>query len=554
MNITKVDLNPMLEPKPDTESSERFLEFITAGLSPEQRSALLDSQRGASIIEDLSADGYLASGAARTWDMVERGYLSLKSPEALFTNGGLERLRADLDARRAAALDKAPQRAPRPIMSGRFALPGRGVQDTLVDDAAPRPEPIDPRVGQVFGKCLLIEEVGRGATAAVFRAFHNTLKIQVAVKVLLVNRHASREDLDLIRHEAELLAQLDHQNIVRIMDLDEQGGRPYLVLEYVHGITLRQLIAQSGSMRPLHALRVGIQVARGLEYARSRGVIHRDIKPDNILLTREGIAKIADLGIAQVLGRVRGELEDGPLIVGTPAYMAPEQARGEPRIDHRADMFGLGATLFHCMTGEKAFKAATLPELIRQRLNEDAIPAAELNPAIDARTSRLISRLMARDPNERFDSYPKLLRAMRALFPAEARRAGVLKADDAASDSADLASETVGSRAGISGSLSVTSLAELVQFLNFSAKTGLLRVATDVGEATVVLRDGEVWDARFGEASGEDAFLSIIRHREGDFELYELSSEAQHARTVHRRTLPLLMDALRALDEDGGAS
>jgi serine/threonine protein kinase len=267
--------------------------------------------------------------------------------------------------------------------------------------------------GTVLGKCLLTECVGQGGTGSVFRALHLSLNVPVALKVLRLD--TVRNDPALyaqLRSEARLLAQLNHPNIVRVLDFEDSADCPYLVLEYVEGLSLGELISQSGRVRCDRAVRIVSQVASGLAAAWRLGVVHRDVKPGNILLAKDGTAKLADLGLAVVLPR-RGKeqthtaLADG--MAGTIAYMSPEQALSAAAVDQRSDIYALGATFYHALTGGVPFKAKTRLDVMIKHAKEAPAPPHELVPGVDPAASAVVLRMMAKDPNQRYQDYGELL-------------------------------------------------------------------------------------------------------------------------------------------------
>jgi serine/threonine protein kinase len=257
----------------------------------------------------------------------------------------------------------------------------------------------------------------------VFRAFHQSLGIPVAVKVL----RAEEVELDpnlyqQLKSEARLLAQLNHPNVVRVWDFEDHPRHPYLVLDLIEGLSLLELIQQSGRLQLDRAVEIILQAAEGLAAALAIGVIHRDVKPANILLARNGTAKLADFGLAVVRTRELLANDTGPpsalAPAGTPAYMAPEQYFAPETVDHRADIYSLGATFYHALTGRVPFEGRSVREVLLKQSQEQLVPAHELVPGLPHRVTEVLKRMMAKDPEERYQNYTELLAAMTDMHMA----------------------------------------------------------------------------------------------------------------------------------------
>src|SRR5262245_30772754 len=259
------------------------------------------------------------------------------------------------------------------------------------------------------GRYVILAELGRGAMGVVYKARDPHLDRLVAIKT--VRRDLGlppEEDADLRRRvyqEATAAGRLAHPNIVAIHDVIELDGTPYIVMEYVEGQTLADLIAAEGRLPPPRAVRLLIDVCDGLEYAHGHGVIHRDIKPSNILVTDSGMAKLSDFGIARVAG---SHLTRTGALLGTPAYMAPEQLRGRA-LDRRSDIFALGVTLYEALTGAPPFQGEDLAAVLYQVAHGTPAPLSERNPAVPQSLQSVAERALAKDPEGR----PPTARAFR---------------------------------------------------------------------------------------------------------------------------------------------
>jgi len=272
-------------------------------------------------------------------------------------------------------------------------------------------EPVLPAIGSVIDKYRIEELLGTGGFAAVYRATHLLLRIPVALKLLKPKVLKQRPLLaELLCEEARFAAQLNHPNVVRVFDVTHNPKITYIVMEFIDGESLYQGIRRKGRLKPLRAVRLGIDVTQGLKGALDQGLIHRDIKPANILLARSGVAKIVDLGLAQHsddLARNRST-ETGKMIVGTPMYMAPEQASRPEEVDFRADVYSLGATLYHAVTGHPPFEDDD-PMKILAKHHKEAVRAPEqLAPGLPFELSRLLLWMLEKDRAKRPD-YDQLL-------------------------------------------------------------------------------------------------------------------------------------------------
>jgi serine/threonine-protein kinase len=254
----------------------------------------------------------------------------------------------------------------------------------------------------------LVERLGRGGMGSVYKAVQVSMDRFVALKVLKPSLTRDDQHVGRLKREAQLVGRLKHPNIVRGLDFGLSNGFYYFAMEYVEGESVKDAVEKKGPFKEKDALRILKDVALALEHAHGEGIVHRDVKPGNILLSLDGSAKLADYGLA------KGPIEDQQLThsgvtVGTPQYISPEQARGPSAVDIRTDIYSLGATLYHMVTGRPPYDGETLAHLIQQVLYEPYAPPRTLRRNLSPNICFLIEKMMARRPRHRYQSPRELL-------------------------------------------------------------------------------------------------------------------------------------------------
>jgi serine/threonine-protein kinase len=320
---------------------------------------------------------------------------------------------ADVEKSLAALSDPANHagRTATPLVAGAPADPAASRNGDLpVDSHAVRHEATTRETASEgflprrFGDYELLDEIGRGGMGVVYKAVHRTLKRTVALKMILRGELASREELDRFRTEAEAVARLDHPNIVPIYEVGEHNNQPYFGMKFIDGCCL----AQQPSTDPRSAAELMVKVARAVHHAHQRGVLHRDLKPGNILLDKTGEPYVSDFGLARPADGSR-QLTQSGAVVGTPSYMAPEQAEGNKgTVTPATDVYGLGAVLYERLTGQPPFKGETPQDTVQEVLNREPVPPRELNRNIDRDLEAVCLKCLDKNPEKRYASADEL--------------------------------------------------------------------------------------------------------------------------------------------------
>lgn len=268
-------------------------------------------------------------------------------------------------------------------------------------------------------------KLGEGATGAVYRAHQISMDRTVAIKILFPRMKKDEAYIKRFIREARSVAKLNHEHIIKGIDVGEADGEYYFVMEYVDGPTLQDLISRKGKLDPDRVIEIGRQMADALAHARKHDIIHRDVKPENLMINAEGIAKLCDLGLAkQQTDQDSSITQDTGTSMGTPHYMSPEQAKGKADIDFRTDIYALGATLYHAATGEVPFKGDTTLSVMTNTVTEELTPPREVRREVGRGFNIVIKKMMAKDPADRYQDHEKMLEDFEQLtnnaFPKNA--------------------------------------------------------------------------------------------------------------------------------------
>jgi serine/threonine protein kinase len=298
----------------------------------------------------------------------------------------------------------------------------------FADDATIQPNSRQPKaivgdsVGREFGDYQLLSEIARGGMGVVYRARQKSLNRIVALKMILDGQLASDIEIDRFRIEAQAAGNLDHPNIVPVYDHGEQDGRHYFSMALVEGQSLRDKIAD-GPIPEREAAAILLKVASAIDYAHQRRIIHRDIKPDNILLDSTGNPRVTDFGLAKQVD-TKKEITISGQTLGTPSYMSPEQAAGKNTVTELADVYSLGAVLYAMVAGRPPFQGSNLVSVLTQVIEREPDPLRQLEPKISIDLETICLKCLEKDPQERYASAAALVSELELFLneePIEAR-------------------------------------------------------------------------------------------------------------------------------------
>jgi eukaryotic-like serine/threonine-protein kinase len=272
-----------------------------------------------------------------------------------------------------------------------------------------------PQPGDLIADRYELEElVGSGGMSDVFRARDTQLDRRVAIKILHGRYAGDPEYLERFRREARAVARLSHPNIVTVIDRGDDAGQQFIVFEHVDGENLKELVVRSGRLPVRRAIELALAVADGLAFAHQHGLVHRDVKPQNVLLSREGEVKVTDFGIARSLEVERGVTQTGT-VLGTGEYLAPEQASGKP-VSAETDVYSLGVVLWEMLAGEVPFVGENFVAVALRHVNDPVPSVRDFRPDVSSRLATAVEKALAKDPAARFPSMAALAKELRACL------------------------------------------------------------------------------------------------------------------------------------------
>ncbi|WP_169972605.1 serine/threonine-protein kinase [Tautonia rosea] len=277
----------------------------------------------------------------------------------------------------------------------------------------------------------LLEKLGKGSMGIVYKAKQTSVDRVVAVKVLLDVLARNKEFIHRFQREATIAARLNHPNIVNAIDAGEVNGLHYFVMEFVEGTTIKDVIEGGHIYDEPEALRIVLAVAEAMKHAHERGLIHRDIKPENIILTKDGNVKLADLGLARLTADEKQAVAEAGMAIGTPYYISPEQVRGATDVDIRSDIYNLGATLYHMVTGRPPFPGDDPTEVMKKHVDKSITltPPDHLNTRLSSGLGEVVETMMARNRENRYRDPGDVLIDLKALIEGKRPVIAEQKAD-----------------------------------------------------------------------------------------------------------------------------
>lgn len=344
----------------------------------------------------------------------DRLFAHVASITGLLTGGQIEKLFAAVESGEARDVATAASRSG--VLAGDVAaaigilaseLASRRIAENLEPAnivASGKSGPIKERDSQLYPRALgeyrNLKQIARGAMGIIFKGEHKDGRV-VALKVLPTQMVREPQDIERFKREVETITSLVHPNIVRVFDFGQDEDFYYYAMEFLDGRSLRELVQDRGHLSPYHAAEIVRDAARGLAYAHQHGVIHRDVKPSNVMICKDGSVKLVDFGLA--FQKTSDVLTATGISLGTPAYMSPEQIEGgRNEINERSDIYSLGVTLYEAAAGQRPFEGDNQYDVMKRVLFDVPRPAHEANPGIPAQLSQIIAKAMAKHTADRY--------------------------------------------------------------------------------------------------------------------------------------------------------
>jgi serine/threonine-protein kinase len=277
----------------------------------------------------------------------------------------------------------------------------------------------------------IIEKLGKGSMGIVYKGRQIAVDRIVAIKILLDALAQNKEFIKRFDREAKIAAKLSHNNIVNAIDAGEVNGYHYFVMEYVEGGTIKDDLDKNKVYDEKNAIEIVMAVAEALKHAHHRGLIHRDIKPENVILTKDGAVKLADLGLARLTADEKWAMSEAGMAIGTPYYISPEQVRGQVDVDIRADIYSLGATLYHMVTGCVPYGGDTPNEVMRKHVDKNItfVPPDHINTKLSAGLGMVVETMMAKNRENRYRNPDDLILDLKCLLQGESPMIAAQKPD-----------------------------------------------------------------------------------------------------------------------------
>jgi serine/threonine protein kinase len=316
----------------------------------------------------------------------------------------------------------------------------------------------------------ILSKIGKGSMGVVYKAKQASVDRIVAVKILLDSLAKNKEFIKRFEREAKIAAKLAHNNVVNAIDAGQVDGNHFFVMEYVEGATIKDELDQGKIFDEKVAIRVMLAVAEALKHAHQRGLIHRDIKPENVILCRDGNVKLADLGLARLTADEKWAMAEAGMAIGTPYYISPEQVRGQVDVDIRADIYSLGATFYHMVTGKVPYGGETPSEVMRKHVDKNValVPPDHINTRLSSGLGMVVETMLARNRENRYPNPDDLILDLKCLLQGEPPMIAGQKLDSLAG----LAEGDVTDDAGSPSAVTDAEKAEMAAAVN--AKTNII--------------------------------------------------------------------------------